>query len=79
MRSAAYYGECVPAMRILRNPNQAIQLIRLMVRMLAKQNPITAEMAMNTAVQTAWVETALRPIDRLSIAAPVTKVQSTAC
>lgn len=44
--------------------------------MLERQNPMMAAMATYTAVQVAWLETAFRPMERLSMPAPVMKIQS---
>jgi hypothetical protein len=58
------------------SPIHASQPILPSVRILAKQKPRIAATATNTAVQAAWVETELRPMEMPSIAEPATKIQS---
>lgn len=61
---------------MLTSPIQAIQPIRLKVRMLLRRNVRIAATATKTAVQVPWVEIAFRAIDILSIPEPETKIQS---
>jgi hypothetical protein len=50
--------------------------MRPRVRILENIKAKTAATAIKTAVHTAWVETALRPIEIPNIAEPETKIQS---
>lgn len=61
---------------IVPTPSQASQLILPRVLMLAKRNPTMAPTTTNTAVHVAWLETAFKPIETLSIPEPAMKVQS---
>ncbi len=66
----------LPAIRIQIKPIQARKLSLPRVRMLPKTRPMMAETATKTAVHAPWVDTALSPMDRLSIPEPATKIQS---
>lgn len=57
-------------------PTQASQLILPRVLMLAKRNPTMAPTTTKMAVHVAWLETAFRPMETLSIPEPAMKVQS---
>ena len=61
-------------MRIHGSPIHASQVIRPRVRMLLNANPRIAATVAKTAVHVAWVETALKPIERLRIAEPLLKM-----
>lgn len=62
--------------RMQNRPSQASQLMRPSVCMLPNMQPTTAATAMKTAVHVPWVETAFRPMERLRIPDPATKIQS---
>jgi hypothetical protein len=62
---------------MLMTPIHASQLMRDKVLMLESPKPKTAATATKTAVQAPWLDTALRPMERLSMPAPDTKTQST--
>lgn len=64
-------------MRIHANPTHAIQVIRPRVLILENRNPTIPATARKTAVHAPCAETALSPIDRLSIPDPATKIQYT--
>ena len=55
-------------------PTQASQLIFESVRILPRIKAATAATATKIAVQAPWVETALRPMEILSIPDPATKM-----
>lgn len=57
-------------------PTQASQLILPRVLMLANRNPTMAPTTTKMAVHVAWLETAFRPMETLSIPEPAMKVQS---
>lgn len=57
-------------------PTQASQLILPRVLILAKRKPTTAPTTTKTAVHVAWLETAFRPMETLSMPEPAMKVQS---
>lgn len=63
-------------MMMLPTPTQASQLILPRVRMLAKRKPTMAPTTTKMAVHVAWLETAFKPIETLSIPEPAMKVQS---
>ena len=62
--------------RMLMAPAAASQLIFERVGMEDNTNVATAATATNTAVQVAWLETALSPMEMLRMADPETKTQS---
>jgi hypothetical protein len=61
---------------MLMAPAAASQLIFESVGMEDNTNVATAATATNTAVQVAWLETALSPMETLRMADPETKTQS---
>lgn len=63
-------------LRMQVRPIQASQLIRPRVRMLPPTSPMAAATATKTDVQVAWLDTAFKPIEMLSMPDPATKVQS---
>lgn len=69
-----YAEKNILAVRMHGNPTQASQVILPRVRILLNRNPGMAAITTNTAVQRAWVETALSPMEIPRIPEPALKM-----
>ena len=69
----------IPAVMMQTTPTHASHDMFPKVCTLEKAKPAIAAIATKTAVQVACVDTALRAIDKLSIAEPETKIKTADC
>lgn len=61
---------CIPDTMMQKTPNSARAVIRPSVRMLESTKTMTKATATKTAVHTAWVDSALKAMEMLSMAEP---------